>query len=105
MYRSVGSEIRYNSGDDEDSPCELKMTNELTEGWKAIKCWACDLYCNAWVLAEKDDQKKIFAVGGDYDMVGGGDGNAAPEWRAPVFPEGTYMKSIASEGMSAYGID
>jgi len=38
-------------------------------------------------------------------MVGAGDGNAAPKWRAPAFPEGTYMKSIASKGMSAYGID
>jgi hypothetical protein len=38
-------------------------------------------------------------------MVGCGDGSAAPKWRKPIFPEGIYMKSIASKGMSAYGID
>lgn len=81
------------------------MTQDETVGWKPIQCWACDLYCNVWILAEKDGQKKIFAAGGDYDMVGCADGNAAPKWRAPVFPEGTYMKVLASEGMSAYGID
>jgi len=38
-------------------------------------------------------------------MVGCGDGTAAPKWRSPIFPEGTYMKVLASEGMTAFGID
>ena len=38
-------------------------------------------------------------------MVGCGDSSGAPKWRAPKFPEGTYLKVLASEGMSAYGID
>lgn len=38
-------------------------------------------------------------------MVGCGDSNGAPKWRVPAFPEGSYMKVMASEGMSAYGID
>ena len=104
MYRAV-SEIRYNAEENEDFPCELKLNTTETEGWKPIQCWACDLYCNVWILAEKDGQKRIFAAGGDYDMVGCGDGSAAPKWRCPIFPEGTYMKILASEGMTAYGID
>ena len=83
------------------------MTTE-TEGWIPKQCWACDLYCNVWISCESSSdptKHKIFAAGGDYDMVGCGDGTAAPKWRAPVFPEGIYMKTIASAGMSAYGID
>ena len=95
MYRAV-SEIRYNAEENEDFPCELKLNTTETEGWKPIQCWACDLYCNVWILAEKDGQKRIFAAGGDYDMVGCGDGSSAPSWRSPIFPEGTYMKEIAS---------
>jgi alpha-tubulin suppressor-like RCC1 family protein len=81
---------------------------KMKPGFKAIKCWACDLYQNIWILATKDGDpsvRQIFAAGGDYDMVGCGDGTAAPDWREPIFPAGTYMKSIASSGMSAYGID
>ena len=106
MYRAV-SEIRTNSEENEDYPCELKMTAE-TEGWIPKQCWACDLYCNVWILCENVANpalKKTFSAGGDYDMVGAGDSSGAPKWRSPAFPEGIYMKSIASKGMSAYGID
>jgi len=48
MYRAA-SEIRYNSEENEEAPCELKMTTE-TEGWIPKQCWACDLYCNVWIL-------------------------------------------------------
>lgn len=103
MYRAI-DEIRHNADDNEDNPFEIRMP----EGWKALNCWACDRYLNIWVLAEKADDpsvKQIWSCGGDYDMVGCGDRSAAPNWRKPIFPEGTYMKFISSQGMSAYGID
>jgi len=47
MYRAV-SEIRSNTEENEDYPCELKMSS-VTEGWIPKQCWACDLYCNVWI--------------------------------------------------------
>lgn len=54
MYRAV-SEIRHNSEENEDFPCQLKLTQPETTGWTPKQCWACDLYCNVWILCEKDD--------------------------------------------------
>lgn len=101
MYHSIDSEIRSNTNDTADEPVEVR----LEEGWLAKRCWACDLYCNLWVLAEKGGEKKTFSLGADYDMVGAADGSGAPNWRNPVFPAGTYMAEIWSEGMVAYGLD
>lgn len=39
FYRAV-SEIRSNSEDNEDYPCELSVP----EGWLARRVWACDKY-------------------------------------------------------------
>jgi alpha-tubulin suppressor-like RCC1 family protein len=103
FYRAV-SEIRHNAEDNEDYPCELRMP----EGWLARQVWACDLYCNIWVRAESVSEPgkfQIYAAGGDYDMVGCGDRSGAPNWRKPIFPDDIVMKHIASQGMTAYGID
>jgi alpha-tubulin suppressor-like RCC1 family protein len=35
MYRTV-SEIRHNSEENEDYPCELRLNTPETEGWKAV---------------------------------------------------------------------
>ena len=48
MYRAV-PEIRRNNEENEDFPCELKLSQPETEGWKPIRVWACDLYNNVWM--------------------------------------------------------
>lgn len=101
MYGAIDSEIRSNQNDTSDEPCEIT----LPSGWLAKRCWACDLYTNIWVLAENGDEQKTFSLGNDYDMAGLGNGSGAPKWEKPIFPEGTYMTEIWSEGMVAFGLD
>jgi len=101
MNGTISSGIRHNTNDTDEEPVEVS----LPTGWLAKRCWASDLYCNLWVLAEKGREKKTFSLGQNEDLVGAADQVAAPKWRNPAFPEGTYMAEIWSEGSVAYGLD
>lgn len=106
LYHSIDDDIRTNEEASSDYPYEIKL-NKMAEGYKALKVWACDLYDNIWVLAikEGEDGKKIFCLGSDYDMVGGGDSNGARSWRTPKIPENTWFEQMESSGMYALGVD
>ena len=55
FYRAVET-IRSNTENDEDYPYELRVP----DGWLARRVWACDRYCNAWILAESASEPGKF---------------------------------------------